>query len=401
MSDSLSILKKILFLGIVLLILAVGAVLLDGLARLIRPPGESDIAFSSDPDYLIELKPNRQKSFQKSPENGSGTINWQTNSLGLRGPEPDPTASKRILVLGDSNVQARFSELADSYCHRIETLLNEGADEKVTVLNGGIIGNGPDQSYLRLVSRFETFKPTHVIFHVFADNDLGDLTRNGLYHRTESGELEKVQQTSDPAWVENYTNPIRRWWSTSIYTRLRYRLLALRPPKPSVQPDIPIEDRLKLCIDQYHDYLDRKPAKSPFYDFYDYDVALDPTGESARAKLDLVSGIFGKLATFCSANQLPVVVVVQPSSRDLSTNLQPNYLELAEYSAEYTQRGLSDQIAEQSKMAGIATLNLFDSLAGQPDPNALFFAGINDHWNNEGQRVASKTTAEFLKELGW
>jgi hypothetical protein len=93
------------------------------------------------------------------------------------------------MVYGDSNVQARFSSLEDTFSHRLEIGLESRLGTKVDVINAGVIGFGPDQSLLRFIKDADVYRPNVVIFHVFADNDFGDLLRNRLFELAPDGTL--------------------------------------------------------------------------------------------------------------------------------------------------------------------------------------------------------------------
>ncbi len=101
------------------------------------------------------------------------TSRTTTNSWGLRGPEPDPKAPIRGIVLGDSFMQGMFidDEHAPPECLRryLETRL----DERVSILNTGCLGYSPEQYHAALLAFADRFHPQFVILSVFA-NDFGD-----------------------------------------------------------------------------------------------------------------------------------------------------------------------------------------------------------------------------------
>jgi hypothetical protein len=144
-------------------------------------PSNPAIAYQFNEDYLISLKPNLRKSFVRTPSNGGAKIRWETNSLSFRGAELREHPDIRVMVYGDSNIQADFSTLEHTFCYRLAKYLNEQlAGRHVEVVNSGVAGFGPDQSLLKLSKDVDIYRPDLIVLHVFADNDFGDIVRNRL-----------------------------------------------------------------------------------------------------------------------------------------------------------------------------------------------------------------------------
>ena len=83
-----------------------------------------------------------------------------TNSWGLRGPEPDPTAQARGIVLGDSFMQGMFNGDDDTPPLYLERCLREAWKMPVSVLNTGHIGYSPEQYYYSLKEYGDRFRPS-------------------------------------------------------------------------------------------------------------------------------------------------------------------------------------------------------------------------------------------------
>jgi hypothetical protein len=102
-----------------------------------------------------------------------GTVQT-TNSWGCRGPEPDPSAPLRGLILGDSTMQGYFVGDAQTpparLAHHLETLLGT----RVSLLNTGHLGYSPEQYYHSLAEYAERFHP-HFVLAALCVNDFGDV----------------------------------------------------------------------------------------------------------------------------------------------------------------------------------------------------------------------------------
>lgn len=140
-----------------------------------------NVAYRFEPEYLVALKPNLSKTYKRDVANGGDVVRWTTNRTSFRGPELRSEPDMRVIVYGDSNIQARCSKLHQTFPYKLEEYLASLSRRDVEVVNGGIIGSGPDQVLIRFSSEIELYEPDIVIFHVYADNDLGDIVRNRLF----------------------------------------------------------------------------------------------------------------------------------------------------------------------------------------------------------------------------
>jgi hypothetical protein len=357
------------------------------------------------PRYLLGLKPLFEASDERSPANGGGTIQWRTNRYGFRGEplEDDPAA--RIIVYGDSNIQAPFSRLERTFVYQLEERLRALTGREIEVVNAGVSGFGPDQSLLRFSGEVHLRRPDAVVLHVFADNDFGDLIRNRLFELSPGGDL---VETPHPRDIDPLLEGIGRGRS------LRSRLASLRIARAandlrdravallgSSEEDAYGPGRrsplLRDADREYLVYTRSEPKRfCVFCDHYDYDLALLPQSESARTKRALMAEILKRARRLASSRDIGFMVLIQPSSRDLTRNASPNYEHLQAFSG-YRRTNLSAFVADICDENGIAYVNLFDAFARQ-NPESLFFVSDDDHWNDAGQALAAAEAASLLHE---
>jgi hypothetical protein len=95
-----------------------------------------------------------------------------TNSWGLRGPEPDFSATWRGIALGDSFMQGLFVDDSQTPTECLKRDLKARLKATVEILNTGHLGYSPEQYYYSLVEYAERFPPRFVVISVFA-NDFG------------------------------------------------------------------------------------------------------------------------------------------------------------------------------------------------------------------------------------
>jgi hypothetical protein len=97
-----------------------------------------------------------------------------TNSWGLRGPEPDPSAPLRGIVLGDSYMQGLFVGDQDTPPECLRRELQVCFKKSVSILNTGHLGYSPEQEFHTLREYADRFRPQFVVLSLFA-NDFGGI----------------------------------------------------------------------------------------------------------------------------------------------------------------------------------------------------------------------------------
>lgn len=64
----------------------------------IRDIPENDLAYEFNNDYLVSLRPNINKTFVRSAQNGGDIIHWRTNSDSFRGKNLQDNPKTRIVT---------------------------------------------------------------------------------------------------------------------------------------------------------------------------------------------------------------------------------------------------------------------------------------------------------------
>jgi lysophospholipase L1-like esterase len=95
-----------------------------------------------------------------------------TNSWGCRGPEPDPKAPLRGIVLGDSVMQGVLVGDDQSPPACLERELAERTGARVSVLNAAVLGYSPEQYYFTLRQFVDRMSP-HFVVVSLCGNDFG------------------------------------------------------------------------------------------------------------------------------------------------------------------------------------------------------------------------------------
>jgi hypothetical protein len=99
------------------------------------------------------------------------------NSHGLREREIDyakPPGLRRVLVLGDSFVEAIGVPVEEAFPRRLETHLTSRGGPPIQVINAGAVGYSTTQEYLLLQHEGLRYQPDVVVLLFFSGNDVSD-----------------------------------------------------------------------------------------------------------------------------------------------------------------------------------------------------------------------------------
>jgi hypothetical protein len=98
-----------------------------------------------------------------------------TNSWGLRGSEPDLTATWRGIVLGNSYMQGLFVGDHETPTECLKRDLSARLHASVEILNTGHLGYSPEQYYYTLLEYAQRFPPRFVVISLSANDFGGDV----------------------------------------------------------------------------------------------------------------------------------------------------------------------------------------------------------------------------------
>ncbi len=392
------------------LLLAVSTVsslaLLEVFLRLWFPVFPS--SYQADDVLLTKLVPGASKAFTRLAVNGGQRIVSHINSQGFRGEELRPLdRQKRVIVYGDSNVQAEFSELAATFPKQLESRLAPAFATGIEVINAGVVGYGPDQYSLRLAADAQKLRPSLIVVVIFADNDYGDLIRNRIYRLNSRGTMELMPHALTPqmkAQLRRADHPegLRRLQME----RYAARLWSLVLSRWSAGHGSPYESDRFLYVEQglanrrayYRNYVAAGASagyvENPFDDYYDADIALQPDSDSARYKIALMEQVLINLRDSAARAAAKLVLVILPSAIDACDGY---YFQVnaAKY-PQYDRARLSGLIEAMAVRNGIPHLNLFPAFRAQ-DANLYYFHGGDDHWNDAGQARAAQLLADLIE----
>jgi len=201
------------------------------LLRVAGMPGFAEVIVS-DPDLFWRLKPNRPPTHVAGSVSGFPIeMTIETNSLGLRGPEPNPAHDGvHILAIGDSCTFGYGTEYEHSWPAQLEGMLNEVDPEReYRVTNAGVPGYSSYQG-LRFLQLTGFDLQPDLIIASFGPNDAG-----GWSSHTDRGNARRIQEAQSPGILGNLR---LFWFMADARQKIRTGFLrATQGHSPRMPPD--------------------------------------------------------------------------------------------------------------------------------------------------------------------
>jgi hypothetical protein len=388
---------------------ALGALLIEFGLRYARYGGFTVPEFYSDWD-LIRPHPSRGWALVPNSDAFARTkefhIHVRINSQGLRDTEhryAKPPHTKRIVILGDSYMQAQQVELEESLPYLLE-------EPGVEVINLGVNAYGPPQQLLMLREEGFRYEPDLILLAFYAGNDYLNchIELMKRYHGPESRttvgrpyvDLSKEKLTIIPGGyeraVESHDALDARIQARRTGKRFWQRLALYEvfdEQRRTGKRGIAEDPRDMNVI--YGELLDHGATTYPSPDGLSRDDRVRYFDEAGEAIQWSIRAIHAE----CVARGIPFVVVnipikpqIHQEDREALLAAYPGLV----FNLTKPNRHLAALCAE----AGIPLCDLADVfLTAAAEGQRLFFAR-DTHWNTTGHSVAARETRDFLADRG-
>jgi hypothetical protein len=348
------------------------------------------------PRYLFDLRPRSMKYETRLPINGGETNLVQVNSSGFRGNELlVKGAAIRVVVYGDSFIEAEFSDLSHTFVWLLQEKLTAELARPVEVINAGVRAYGPDQVSLRVEDELPRLEPRVVLVALYAGNDFGDLLRNKLYTVASEGTvLLNAVGISD-----SLARQFRLAQPGGLYlVKLVRQLAALRKFEP-IAPDQAVAWWIAEKNRMYRDAIaPGRKTLTTLADPYDIDVSTEPESPEALYQKTLMQATLRRIRDSAARHGCRLLVMIIPSPIDICDDCGTGKVDSSRFQG-YRPSALSDAIHSIASREGIEVINLF---APQWNSRAstLYFHGGDEHWNDRGQAVAAQMVGQYIIDRG-
>lgn len=429
--------RIVAYAGLILFYVLLTVLIGEGWVRLFRlaPPSIAPGFFWRIPDPITgwALQPGAQgRWFNPMVEYDVAVT---VNERGLRSPQEidyaKPEGVYRILVLGDSYVEALQMPLAASFPQQLTAQLNDwGAT--VEVINAGVSGWGTDQQFLWLREEGRKYEPDLILLAVFPGNDFMnnhmplEFTNFGSVRKPwftlQNGKLVVNNYPFNPDEARQASRQFREALGQSTEDAEEAADESSPPPLTAVGEWLKahsalyryLEPRLRVATPQVAMMLVRwgllttgqessDAAQGPDYIPVTYGVYQQPPTAEWEAAFAVTGALFTAVHDLAREQGAAVaaVLITAPEQVDdarwTRTLTQYPAMQQSLWSlAQPTQKA-----AELLAAAGIPVLDLLpDFRTTAADGVELHFPD-DGHWTAAGHALAAGATAEFLVQAGF
>jgi hypothetical protein len=342
------------------------------------------------PRYLFELISGSKRYKRRAPVDGGQTALVQVNSSGYRGEElRSPRTGARVMVYGDSYIEAEFSELTNTFVWRLQQHLSAGLGRPVEVINAGVYAYGPDQVSLRMQDDLPRLQPDLVIVALYAGNDFGDLLRNKLYTINPDGSLQlhTVAISDSLAREFRMAGP-----GTLMIVKLFRALMAMTRPKQ--RPVNLIQGFLKRKQREYSEATEPgQRVLTTLLDPYDIDVSGTPESSQAVYQKQLMRGVLAQIRRTADRNGSRLLLLIIPSPTDVCDMCEAGHVDSTQFRA-YRRSALTDALEKIADEERVEAFNLYRP-EWLREVNQLYFRR-DPHWNDRGQALAAQLVGDYV-----
>lgn len=300
----------------------------------------------------------------------------ETNSVGMRDYEHDVSKSPgvyRILVLGDSFMEANQVEFGDAFVSVLEQRLREATGRPIEVINAGVSGWGTDDELTYFMRVGVKYRPDLVLVAMTLHNDVSD---NLLieYHEFRNGQIEQRSVTMVP-WAPYLILKVKEWMASHSHL---YQV-ALRAVRTNW-----VSNEARNLESHVGSLLRRVPD------------------DRVRTGWEMTSQLLKKMRQVAGTINAPVAVALLPLSvqvyqENLDAFLASNGLKEADidlFKPQETMKVIGAQI-------GVSIIDLYPIFRDtKADCRCELFVQNDGHWNKLGHRIAAEEAARGLLDAG-
>ena len=349
--------------------------------------------YQADERLIFRFIPQRTSVMTRSPANGGVTVSHRINKDGFRGDELKASgAAPRVVVYGDSFIHAFYTPQESTYCAQLAAGLRAQLGQEFEVINAGVSSYGPDQVSVKMEQELPRLRPELAIVAVFAGNDYGDLLRNKMFRLGADGRLVSNAWTLDPK--------VRALFELSQKESILKRALPALSgrERPRVGSDALMDPGFLLAEAEreYRSFVVQRNdmVVNTHMDYYSADVSLAPDLPSAQYKRALMHAVLARIRDVARREGVPLVFLFIPHPVDVADGYDGWRIDPKRYPG-YQRRNLVAPLESAAEALGVPFVSLHDAYR-QRDANRLYFHGGDDHWNEEGQKLAADLTVAYL-----
>ena len=305
-----------------------------------------------------------------------------------------------VLVVGDSNIAGLFLSDSETLGAQI-TAKSLESDQCIKVDTFGVSGFGPDQSLFAIAELTKDITYDYVVFHIFADNDLGDLIRNNNF-------------VDDRLINSGYCFPEKPALERFVTFQSIRKVLYMAGANLNLYGTAVASNRIdNTCVSIVHyneesfaagtsiraqlDWEANRQNQRQIYmgDRYDIEFACNSNAEATQYVTQYFNRIVMDANELAGAREFKLVYLVQPSENDVTNNHKEK---LDKGCDQYSPQNLSQFFV--NALGNLDYINLYDAFL---NCKSCYFTeeelGEDNHWSPYGVDIAAAELVQFITEF--
>ena len=306
-------------------------------------------------------------------------ISFRTNSIGLRGTRElgeKAENEKRILVVGDSFIQAAQVDIQDTMSSRLEEMLNNNRDCSVrfTVINVSMSGWAQCHERQYLEKNWQRFAPDYILLFIYPGNDVCETmmqTGNYLGDPSSKGIIQKIDY-----FILSYQNPFK------ILRYLGERLKAKRE-WPMGRPNQPFYD--------------------PHFRNGEANVFRKKYSKEINSAYQIIETEILKMRNLCTAKRSKFLLFVVPTKEQVNESKLRETVKFLKLDMNQLDLGKPQRILREFAIRNKIKVNdLLDALQEAEKIQPVYYE-LDSHWNKLGNLIVATEVFKYLQtnEKAW
>lgn len=304
-----------------------------------------------------------------------------------------------VLLVGDSNIAGLFLSDSETLGAKITEQSIE-SEQCIKVDTFGVSGFGPDQTLFAIAELTKEKAYDYVIFHVFADNDLGDLVRNNNF-------------VDDRLINSGYCFPEKPALERFVTFQAIRKVLYMAGANLNLYGTAVASNRIdNTCVSIVHyneesfaagtsiraqlDWEANRNNQRQIYmgDRYDIEFACNSNVEATQYVTEYFNRITLDANELAAAREFNLVYLILPSEDDVTNNHEER---LDKGCDQYRPQNLSQFFVDA--LGDLDFINLYETFL---NCNGCFFTEEelvgDNHWSPYGVDIAATKVVQFIAE---
>ncbi len=332
-------------------------------------------------------------------------IVYRINSFGLRGKEISirkPANTYRILLLGDSFAQGFGVDFEKSFGKILEGKLATDKNEKIEVINTGVVGYSPLNEYLFLKEKGLLFKPDLVLLAFNATDFWDDRQRLSelklSYPNLDEGKIEELISLGEAKFDFSKINKSPgNWQQQKIYLPgISYQIKTwLNTNSRTYKTIADLVKKKSMPVQQ-----DNVNQGNIDRDILAIERGSKLTDENYSKLWELPIKHITMMKSLLDQNKIPFVVVAIPEAMQVSDREWPGRKALGfDNHLENTRPPFEDELARRLEDINTPVINLLPGFKAS-NISPLYFKN-DGHWRESGHKLAASVILQYLEGSGY